>query len=277
MPHDHVSVFLSEFFRKQGYKKAVRRAEAVLLWPQVAGREVARFTNARVLRDGVLYIDVSDAETAMHLNLQRRRFLDVYHARFEQRSVKDVRFGVGRVRIEPESEPPPPSPPADPQQQTDLARALGSLHLPDDVTAAAMRAGNAMLRYRALRRSQGWSACPTCGALRPGPELCDACTRYARDPRVQAAAKRLALRPGDSTPELSEEERAVADRSAAAELDAALFALLPQVLADPRLRDQLEHIAKRRAALAAGKTLQTVSEQDMLALDDRVLRVLGSL
>ena len=65
MSERHVSELLGEFFRRSGLKRAVRRAEAVLLWPQVAGAEVARFTEARVLRDGVLYVDVSDSETAM--------------------------------------------------------------------------------------------------------------------------------------------------------------------------------------------------------------------
>lgn len=275
MSSDHVSAFLAEFFRRQGYKKAMRRAQAVLLWPQVAGPDVARFTNARTLRDGVLYIDVSDAETAMHLNLQRQRFLDVYHARFEQRGLKEVRFGVGRIQAKPEPEPAAPPPPADPQQQAALARSLGALRLPDDVTAAAMRAGNAMLRYKAKRAAEGWTACPTCGALHPGPELCDACTRYASSPRVRGAAERLATSPGLPTPELGDDERAVAERLAAAQLDDALAALLPQVLGDPTLRPQLELLARTRAALASGKPVEAVRDQDLLALDVRVLRVLG--
>ena len=277
MSSDHVSAFLGEFFRRQGYKKAMRRAQAVLLWPQVAGREVARFTNARTLRDGVLFIDVSDAETAMHLNLQRQRFLDVFHARFEQHAVKEVRFGVGRIHVEPEPAPPPPSPPADPQQQAALARSLGSLALPDDVTAAAMRAGNAMLRYRARRAAEGWSACPTCGALHPGPQLCDACTRYANSPGVKRAADRLAESPGLPTPELGDDERAVAERLAASKLDTTLASLLPQVLADPALRPRLELVARRRAALASGKRVEDVLDRDLSALDARVLRVIGGL
>ena len=48
----HVSEVLAEVFRRGGMKRAVKRAEAVLLWPQVVGSEVARFTEAKALQDG---------------------------------------------------------------------------------------------------------------------------------------------------------------------------------------------------------------------------------
>ncbi len=277
MANDHVSAFLGEFFRRAGMKRAVRRAEAVLLWPQVAGLDLSRFTSARVLRDGVLYVDVSDGETAMHLNLQRQRFLDVYHARFHQHGVKEVRFRIGRVDVVDDAPAPPPTVPPDPAAVAALARSIGSLNLPDDVTAAAMRAGNAMLGYRARRVADGWVACGTCGALSPNPDLCDACRRYASDPRVVASVTRIATAPGMPIPELSDEERAVADKLAGQSLDQALAGLLPQALADPRLKAQLEQVARCRAALACGKRSEDIDEADLQVLDTRVLRVLGVL
>lgn len=277
MPERHVSELLGEFFRRSGMKRAVRRAEAVLLWPQVAGGEVAGFAQARVLRDGVLYVDVGDSETAMHLSLQRQRFLDVYHGRFETHEVRDIRFRVGRP-TPPEAPAPLPEPGRpDPTELAELARALGHLDLPDGVAGAAMRAGRAMLGYRARRLSEGWSPCPTCGALVPSPGLCDACRRYAGEGRVVAASHELAVRPGTPTPALGDDERAVAERLAAHALDATLTELLPQVLGDPELRPQLERAARCRAALAAGKTLAEVDSADLAVLPERVRRVLGAL
>lgn len=272
-----MSELLGEFFRRAGMRRAVRRAEAVLLWPQVAGPEVSRFTAARALRDGVLYVDVGDSETAMHLSLQRQRFLDVFHTRFDARDVRDVRFRVGRLEP-PAVEAPAPAPaPPDPGELASLARALEELRLPDAVAAAAMRAGRSLLGYRARRQAEGWKPCPTCGALTPHAELCDACRRYAASARVQAAARRLAVAPGSVTPDLGEEERAVAARLAAESLDAAMAELMPQVLADPGLKPQLESAARCRAAIAAGKRLDELDEADMGGLPDRVRRVLGVL
>jgi len=279
VPERHVSELLGEFFRRSGMKRAVRRAEAVLLWPQVAGADVTRFAQARALRDGVLYVDVGDSETAMHLSLQRQRFLDVYHGRFEAREVRDIRFTVGRPRA-PEEDPREPGPGLvrpDPDALADLARRLGELELPDEVAGAALRAGRAMLGYRARRRNEGWQPCPTCGALVPEPGLCDACRRYAEEGRVTDAARDLAVRPGAPTPQLGEEERAVAEHLAARSLDRTLAELLPQVLADPTLKSQLERAARCRAALAAGKTLDDVEPDDLRHLPERVRRVLGAL
>jgi len=277
VPERHVSELLGEFFRRSGMKRAVRRAEAVLLWPQVAGAEVVRFAEAKVVRDGVLYVDVSDSETAMHLSLQRQRFLDVYHSRFETREVRDIRFRVGRPTApEPPEAPPDPGRP-DPAALATLARELGEIDLPEEVAAAAMRAGRALLGYRARRSAEGWTPCPTCGALAPGPGLCDACRRYASEGRVTAAARELAVRPGAPTPTLGEEERSVAEHLAARSLDETLLELLPQVLGDPSIKPQLERAARCRAAIAAGKSLDDVEEFDMQHLPDRVRRVLGVL
>jgi hypothetical protein len=272
-----VSDVLGEVFRRAGMKRGVRRAEAVLLWPRVVGREVARFTTARTLQGGVLYVDVSDSETGMHLSLQRQRFLDVYHTRFHVRDVHDIRFRVGRPEAPAEAARAPTTTAPDPHELAKLARHLGTKDLPEAVAGAAMQAGRAMLGYRARRAAEGWAPCPTCGALTPDGSMCAACRRYAIDGRVLSAGRHLAMQPGTPTPELGEEERAVADHLAAAYLDRTLAELLPQALGDPGLRPQLERAARCRAALAAGTSLQALDERDLDRLDPRVRRVLGIL
>ncbi len=276
MAERHVAELLGEVFRRSGMKRAVRRAEAVLLWPQVVGTEVARFAAARVVREGVLYVDVSDSETAMHLSLQRRRFLDVYRGRFDTHEIKDIRFRVGPV---PPAQAPVEMPAArpDPEALAALARTLGELELPDPVAGAAIRAGRALLSYRARRLAEGWSPCPTCGALSAEAGLCPACRRYAREGRVTAAARRLTVQPGAPTPELCEEERAVATHLAVRSLHATLDELLPQVIADPALKPQLERAARCCVALEAGEAAEALDDGDLGRLPARVRRVLGLL
>ncbi|HKI55963.1 MAG TPA: DUF721 domain-containing protein [Trueperaceae bacterium] len=277
MRERHVAELLAEVFRRSGMKRAVRRAEAVLLWPQVVGADVARFAEAKIVRDGVLYVDVSDSETATHLSLQRQRFLDVYRARFESFEIKDIRFRVGRVSRPAEDEAPAPQSRPDPDALAALARSLGAMDLPEGVASAAMRAGRALLGYRARREAEGWTPCPTCGVLCQEEGLCAACARYAQNGRVRDAARLLAVRPGVPSPALSDQERDVAAHLAAASLDRTLDELLPQALADPGLKPQLENAARCRAALAARKTLDDVDEADMERLPARLRRVLGVL
>ena len=78
----NVADLLAEAFKRGGLRRGVKRAEAVLLWPQVVGAALAKFTEAKSLQDGVLYVEVADSETAMHLSFQRAKFVNVYAAKF---------------------------------------------------------------------------------------------------------------------------------------------------------------------------------------------------
>lgn len=272
----HVSELLGEVFRRGGMKKALRRAEAVLLWPQVAGPQLARFTRARKLVDGVLFVDVSDSETAMHLTLQRQRFVDVLRGKFGAREVRDVRFQPGRVPGEDSPEPEQRvAAEADPQDLSKLARTLGELELPESLSGQALQAGRSMLAYRARRLAEGWSSCTACEALTPEAGLCSSCKRYAAQPRVRTGAAGLAVDPGLALENLSDDERSVAALLAQRQLENTLSELLPQVLADQELRPQLEAAARSLLALKLRKSLAEVQERDMASLPARVARVLG--
>jgi hypothetical protein len=271
----HVSELLAEVFRRGGMKRALRRAQAVLLWPQVAGGELAKFTRARNLVDGVLFVDVPDSETAMHLTLQRQRFLDVIQGKFGAREVRDIRFQTGRPIAMPEAEAQPVNVAVDPHALSRLTKELGKLDLPEQLSKPALEAARSMLIYRARRKAEGWEGCSICGAPTPEPGMCSTCTHYAGEPQVRRAAAQLAVNPDDPLPWLSEDQRAVAARLAQQELEGTLDELLPQVLADQDLRPQLETVARCYLALRLGKSPREVAATDLAALPPRVARVLG--
>ncbi len=299
MTERHVSELLAEVFRRAGMKRNLKRAEAVLLWPRVVGHEVARFSTARALRDGVLYVDVSDSETAMHLSMQRSRFLAEYQGKYGA-GVREIRFQVGRVPQAEADASPEVEFRADPQDLANLARELGALELPADVAQVALQAGRRLLALQAQRRAAGWEPCPTCGALHDGPvrpltpreealqeagrrdpdvelgrELCSACRRYAAEGRVRAAAARLKMAPGEEPGQgLSEDEHAVAAHLAKKELDAALRELMPVVLERPAMLPQLERAARCRVALETGKPTGAVGYNDLMKFDRRLAQLL---
>lgn len=271
----HVSDVLAEVFRRGGMKRAVQRAEAVLLWPQVVGPEVARFTTAKSLQDGILYVEVGDSETGMHLMLQRQRFLDVYRGKFQVRDVRDIRFRVGRP-APPEAE----AKPAPERQATVDPKALAALarnvsELPEALAKPTLQAAKALLGYRAQKRREGWEACELCGAMTPQAGLCETCARYAEEPRVIRTSRLLATRPESATPLLSDEERAVAVRLAKTYLLDRLRELLPQVLADPEHKLELEAVARCYVAHELGKRVDEVEDADLDVLEQRVARALG--
>ena len=275
MPERHVRDVIGEFFRRGGMLRSVRRAEAVVAWPRIVGAELARFAQARALRSGVLLVDVSDSETAMHLSLQRARFLDAYERYLGRREVRDIRFAAGRRAPPPAASPPQPPRDPDPQAWSALAAELGALDLPAELAGPALAAARAMLTHRRRAREAGWTPCPHCGALSPDPGPCEACRRYRADPGVRFAAERLVTDPDAATPELSDDERVVARALAVEALDARLLELLPQVLAAPALKPQLAQAARHRVALDQGRPTCDIDDADLDRLDPRIARVLG--
>lgn len=274
-PTANVSDLLAEVFRRGGLKRGVKRAEAVLLWPQVVGAKVAKFTEAKTLQDGVLYVEVSDSETGMHLSFQRQKFISVYQGKFGVKDVKDVRFRTGRRPLLEEAPAPKPAPPADPKALAELARSVSKAELSDELTRRAMQAAKAMLSWRAAREAEGWVACLICGSLTPVRGLCTTCARYSKMTQVRAATRTLAVAPGSATPFLSEDERAVAVHRAKAYLTEKLQELLPQALADPALKPHLESAARCYLAHLLQKPLKDVTEDDLSRLDPRIARALG--
>ncbi len=270
-----VAEVLSEVFRRGRMRRGVRRAEAVLLWPQVAGPEVAKFTAAKSLQDGILFVEVSDSETAMHLSLQRQRFLDVYHGKFGMKEVRELRFRVGYRPPAPPVHEKPVEKPVDPKALAALSRTLGELELPDTLAGPALRLAKALLAYRARREAEGWRPCPTCESLCDTGGLCSSCRRYSESPRVRRAAELLAVDPGRETPLLSPEERQVAVHLAKEQLKLRLHELLPQVLAEPRFKAHLESAARCYLAHTLAKPLDAVNDEDFDRLEPRVARALG--
>lgn len=279
MAEKHVRDVLAEVFRRGGMVRSLRRAEAVVAWPRVAGTELARFSRARALRNGVLFVDVPDSETAMHLSLQRGRFLDAYERRFGRREVRDIRFTAGRPAAQAveasDARRDASSAEPDPVEWSELSRRLGELDLPAKLAGPALEAARAMLAHRRRAREAGWTPCPHCGALSPDPGPCDACRRHRTDPGVRAAAHALTVEPTVATPTLTDEQRTVAVALAVEALDARLLELLPHVLASPELRPQLERAARHRAALDAGVAPDRVGPAELDRLDPRIGRVLG--
>lgn len=304
MTDRHVSEFLDQFFRRAGMKRSLKRAMSVLLWPRVVGADVARFSSARALRDGILYVDVSDSETAMHLSLQRSRFLGEYKGRYGVNDVREIRFQVGRVPPpQPEKQTSaPPLPPADPAELAELAEHLRALALPEGVGRAALQAGAGWLALQAARRAQGWTPCPTCGALHDGAvrpptqreealqvagrsdertelarQLCAACSRYAHEGRVRDAAARLKVDPVFAPVGLSDDELQVARLLAARWLDQDLRELMPAAALRPAILPQLDQAARCRVALALGIEPSAVVAEDLYGFDPRLAQLLRRL
>jgi len=269
-----ISSLLAEVFRRGGMKRAVKRANAVLLWPQVVGTEVAKFTNAKVLRDGVLYVDVSDSETSMHLMMQRQKFIDVYRMKYKVKELRDINFVVGKIK-RAEIAQKEPEPIIDSRELAAIAKGLAGLDLPDDLAKPAIETAKKLLVSKARQEAKGWRKCMVCGVLSDRKELCHVCGRYSESIKVQREALKLAMRADYETPILTAEERQVAIYLAKNKLQERMQELLPLVLADSKYRLELEQISRRFLAHKLAKPIEEITEIDFDGLDHRITRALG--
>jgi hypothetical protein len=274
---------LAELFGRSGMKRRLKRAEAVILWPQVVG-DVARFSEAKRLQDGVLIVEVADSETAMHLSHQRHRFIDAYQRRFGVSELKDIRFRVGKPQAPQTPAPPPPQVAPDPKALALMAKHINA-QLPDTLAGPALQAAKAMLRAQAARAAQGAPQCQICGVITqqtpadtPKPmALCRACRRYLEHPLVSRASRAIAVNPDKPTPELSDDERLAALWQAERLLHKRIDGLIPHVLAEPDQRVILETAVRCYLALHLKKPLAEVTETDFARLEPHLQRLLGIL
>lgn len=268
-----VSDILADVFSKSGIKRGMKRAEAVLMWRHVVGPDVAKFSTAKTLQDGILYVEVPDSETSMHLTLQRQKFLDVYKVKFKVQDIYDIRFRVGRIESNTEKQKPKETViHVDPKALAQLTRSLSNL--PETLAQPTMQAARSMLAHRERKLAEGWQACKLCGALSE-KDICDACERYKTETKVIRASESMMERPLEETPFLSSEERAVAIYLAQEKLKERIAEMLPFVLADPKYKIELEKTSRAYLSLRLGKPLEALTENDLDLLDGRVARALG--
>jgi hypothetical protein len=268
-----VSDILADVFSKSGIKRGMKRAEAVLMWRHVVGPDVAKFSEAKTLQDGILYVEVPDSETSMHLTLQRQKFLDVYKVKFKVQDIYDIRFRVGRVQEKQQKQKSKETViHVDPKALAQLTRSL--TELPEQLAQPTMQAARSMLAYRERRLAEGWQACKLCSALSE-KDTCDACERYKTETKVIRASELMMEQPLDPTPFLSSEERAVAIYLAQEKLKERIAEMLPFVLADPKYKVELEKTSRAYLSLKLMKPLETLNDNDLDLLDGRVARALG--
>ncbi|WP_198665529.1 DUF721 domain-containing protein [Thermus sediminis] len=227
---------IPEALRRAGGEERLRRGLVLAAWREVAGRELARITEAVALEGETLLVQVPDPVVAHQLTYSRLALLKRYEARFPG-MVKEIRFQVGKLEAKAEGEggvsPPGPSPEA-----SRKALALAE-KAPPGLREAVARAALALL---ARRRG---SPCPLCEAPSQ-THPCPTCRRLLGDLGVRKEAERL--KRGKPTG-LAGEALLVARHLARTALLQEMRDLYPEALRKEELRPLLEDLARRFQAL----------------------------
>lgn len=259
---------VDQYTKRAGFRRGLRRAQVVLAWERIAGAEMLTFTHAKRFQDGVLYVDVSDAETATHLQFERRRYLQ----QFKQhgfKEVTDIRFGVGLLPVREGESAPPPDVQADPELVTRLLNSVEEAALPSEIAEAAREAALSYAQNQARKHASGATPCVVCGALHMGHErplslqdeahaqagrrvtgallqrLCISCRTHALSLRTTRMSHDLIIGVNRELASATEEEIAVARFLAVDYLQEMLERLATEVVRYPAARSQLQELADR--------------------------------
>lgn len=266
MPIEPAATLLERLFARQGLKRGMRDARVVQAWRRAVGPEAARLSEARRFSRGTLLVDVADSETAMHLAMQRRRFIDAINDVLGWEAVKEIRFAA-RGLVTPAETPVSAEEPKfgkpNPVDVYEASRLTGPAVQAGGLEAVKRAAAAFAAREREAQAA-GWSRCMYCETVVAEGQSCVTCRRYEHDPRVQQIAARWAEGDSMTTMVLTDDEMRVARILAAEKILQQIELELPIALTDRQVASAVVRSLKRRAAL-----LLNISAVDV---DDRMLR-----
>ena len=83
---------LHEALKRQGIERPIREQDLVLRWEEIVGTAIARQAQPGGIRNGVLWIAVSDAAWRQELSLMRTELAAKINAALGEEIVKEIRL-----------------------------------------------------------------------------------------------------------------------------------------------------------------------------------------
>jgi predicted nucleic acid-binding Zn ribbon protein len=83
---------LPQTLRSLGISRRTREAQALFLWPQVLGSELARDARAMKLTGGTLWVSTSSTALAHQLHLERAKLMTSLNEMIGAAVVREIRF-----------------------------------------------------------------------------------------------------------------------------------------------------------------------------------------
>lgn len=95
---DKLKDLLEDNLTRLNLKKRIKENLAVLVWEEIAGKELSRQTTAGYISDGVLFVKVKNPAWAHQLTFLKSQFLTKIAAKTGAGVVRDIRFQIGETR-----------------------------------------------------------------------------------------------------------------------------------------------------------------------------------
>ena len=177
-----LSVVLEQTLKKLQLTDAALEARALLLWPELVGEQMARASEARTVRGGVLEVTTRSSAWNQEFSFQKTHLLRRLKERLGKEVIRDIRFTVGPIRGIADPVATGTAPPKEELRRIRLSEAenerIRRASECDDpeLAQAIRRALTREAQLRAWHLEHGARECPRCGAAYRQPfTVCPAC------------------------------------------------------------------------------------------------------
>jgi len=179
----HLGDLIKGLMRRYDLERRARQHQAMDLWPQVVGPDIARNSWPLGVRDGVLLVGAANHAWAQTLHLMSTAILEALNTRLEQPALRDLQVRVagrghrprrdaGADEGRPRRASPPPLTREDQQRVRDLTASIEDAEL----KAKVRRAAAGLMRLRHLQEAEARRTCAGCGRRFSGAgRVCSAC------------------------------------------------------------------------------------------------------
>ncbi len=177
-----LAAVLEQTLKKLQLTDAALEARAMLLWGEMVGEQMARASEARTIRNGVLEITTRSSAWNQEFSFQKATLLRRYRERLGKEVVRDIRFAVGAVRGVPDLVATGTAPPREElkrlklsEEENEKIRKASECSDPE-LSQAIRRALTREAQLRQWHLEHGARECPRCGSAYRQPfTLCPAC------------------------------------------------------------------------------------------------------
>ena len=92
----NISQILASVLKRNGLEEKIARYQFVLKWEEIVGKEIARKTKPDSIRNGKLFVRVSDSAWANELSFHKSAMIKRLRSYFPQsEEITDIQFVVG--------------------------------------------------------------------------------------------------------------------------------------------------------------------------------------
>ena len=88
---EHVGDCLRTFLRGASLEKRMSEWSLILAWPEIVGPDIAAHSEARDLRDGVLWVAAPSSNWRQHIMFLKPQILNALREKYPDISVRDIR------------------------------------------------------------------------------------------------------------------------------------------------------------------------------------------